>query len=164
MKLTDVFSKIFNSKPIVEKIGFSKSMMGTDEDIAMTFNVFDGLAYCEEFEGNEYVLSYPKLEFVKNCKIMLNAVKEFVGKPEEEDITITDILRSYGSLYKIESFAPQDSKEYVLNTKETEPKILHSQVGETEPKILHSQVGDNPTPTMASPHEPDYYESDVYRS
>lgn len=158
MKLTDVFSKIFNCKPIVEKIGFSKSMMGTDEDIAMTFNVFDGLAYCEDFEGNEYVLSYPKLEFVKNCKIMHNAVKEFVGKPEEEDITITDVLRSYGSLYKIESFAPQDSKEYVLNTKETEPQIIK----ETKPKVVHSQEGDNPT--MTSPQDPDYYESDVYRS
>lgn len=145
--LIDIFSKILNSKPIVEKIEFNKSMMGTDENIAMTFNVFDGLGYCEDFEGNEYILSYPKLEFVNNCKVMLNAVKEFVGIKEEDEITISDVLRSYGSLYRIEKFTFDESKTYALNTKETAPKIIQV---ETET-------------TKVTPNDTEYYEADVYR-
>ena len=78
---------------------------------------------------------------------MLNAVKEFVGIKEEDEITISDVLRSYGSLYRIEKFTFDESKTYALNTKETAPKIIQV---ETET-------------TKVTPNDTEYYEADVYR-
>ena len=151
--INEIWAKIYGKLVSTENIEFDKDMLGTDENIIMRFDIYDGFAYCADFNGKEYGLSYPTLNFIKSCKIMLNSAKDFMGLHEEDDISVTDILQSYGSLFKIETYTIPQNEIFDLNTEKTMPHIVNKEDNATEP------ISDAKSTTK----EPEYYEADVYR-
>ena len=151
--INEIWAKIYGKLVSTENIEFDKDMLGTDENIIMRFDIYDGFAYCADFNGKEYGLSYPTLNFIKSCKIMLNSAKDLMGLHEEDDISVTDILQSYGSLFKIETYTIQQNEIFDLNTEKTMPHIVNKEEDATEP------ISD----ANSTKKEPEYYEADVYR-
>lgn len=57
------------------------------------FDIYDGYAVCEDFNGCRYDMSYPQLKVVKECKEMADAVVEYINSisAEENRIKVDDI-------------------------------------------------------------------------
>lgn len=103
----------------------------------LPFVIYDGFAYCEDYNGKEYGMSFPTLAFINSSKTMSNSVRQFVDLKEEEEITVKDILVSYGSLFKIETnplFPSLMEQHYELNHKASAPKIVTPKVTTSIPQ------------------------------
>ena len=70
------------------------------EDRIMEFDIFDGFAYCGDFEGKEYFMKFPRKSFVKQSKEMEKGVRDYLELDEHEPLTETHILISYNSLFQ----------------------------------------------------------------
>ena len=64
----------------------------------MIFDIFDGFAYCPEYNGKEYYMEYPKLELIKDADVMQRSIRDSIGLSEDEEITIQHILSVYYQL------------------------------------------------------------------
>lgn len=97
----------------IEKMGYGKlvceqpirfqdtKFFGDNAKRIINFKIFDGFAYCEDFEGQELYLTYPKLEFVQACAEMQTAIKTYMSLDKHDKIGIVDILQSYCTLHKM---------------------------------------------------------------
>ena len=64
------------------------------------FEVYDGFAYCENYYGNEYTLTFPMVEFVNKSNEIQDRIKEYLGMKEDEPITVFEILQSFNEIYR----------------------------------------------------------------
>lgn len=65
----------------------------------MEFDIFDGFAYCPDFEGHEYYMDFPKTQFIKMAKQMEKNIREYINLDEHEPIKESHILMSYNTLH-----------------------------------------------------------------
>lgn len=79
-------------------ISLTDEIFGDDKHHEMCFDVFDGFAHCNNCEGKEYYMDYPKLELVKKSKRMQDSIREFMGLGDNDEIKITDIMCAYYDL------------------------------------------------------------------
>lgn len=104
MRIDDsILEKIYGKKICTQAIKFEGDIFEDNVERTIEFDVYDGFAYCGDFEGSEYYMAYPKIEFINSVKDMQNAVKDFMGLKDTEPITATDILQSYSDLHKIDA-------------------------------------------------------------
>lgn len=105
-----ILEKIYGKKLSTQAISFEGDIF--DDGVARTieFDIYDGFAYCGDFEGSEYFMAYPKIDFINSVKDMQKAVRDFMGLNDNEPITATDILQSYSDLRKIDA----DGSETVI--------------------------------------------------
>ena len=61
-----------------QKLKLSDNIFGDNKKRIMEFDIFDGFAYCADFEGKEYFMKYPKKDFVKLSKEVLSDNPLFV--------------------------------------------------------------------------------------
>lgn len=79
-----------------------KGTFGDKKKHRMHFEVYDGLAYCENYKGKEYISEFPKQSFVKtDCKEMADSVVEFNGLQNSSEITAVHIMKTYGTIQHI---------------------------------------------------------------
>lgn len=88
--LEKMYGKIVETK--------SLSIVGFDEK--PKFEIYDGFAYCPDYNGEEYVLTYPKLSFVEDSDDMQKHIKQYLNLEDETKITVLDILQTFNKLYK----------------------------------------------------------------
>ena len=77
----------------------SDNIFGDNKKRIMEFDIFDGFAYCANFEGKEYFMKYPKKDFVKLSKDMDKGVRDFLELDEHQPLTETNILVTYNTLF-----------------------------------------------------------------
>ena len=82
-----------------QRMKLSDNIFGDNKKRIMEFHIFDGFAYCPNFEGKEYFMKYPKKDFVKISKEMEKGVREFLELNEHQPLTETDILVTYNTLF-----------------------------------------------------------------
>lgn len=82
-----------------QRMKLSDNIFGDNKKRIMEFHIFDGFAYCPNFEGKEYFMKYPKKDFVKISKDMEKGVREFLELNEHQPLTETDILVTYNTLF-----------------------------------------------------------------
>lgn len=80
-------------------ISLEDKLFGDNKKHEMTFDVFDGYAHCNDCEGKEYYMLFPKLELVKKSKHMQDSIREFMELGVNDDISVTDVMCSYYELY-----------------------------------------------------------------
>ena len=81
--ITDEDLKKASQSQIIEETILSiqdKSIFGDDETHEMNFKLLDGFGYCEDYKGNSYAMSYPKL------------------KAFDKEYTLKEIAETYGKL------------------------------------------------------------------
>ena len=72
-----------------------------DKKEDMVFDVYDGIAYCSDYKGKEYIMTFPKLEFIKNCKEMANNIREHLSLNDDDTITASNIMQCYSEFIEI---------------------------------------------------------------
>lgn len=103
------------NKPIIEKFFgkmiCQKQLMIEGISIPILFNIYDGIAQ-GVYDGHEYTMEFPRLEAIKACEDLSQAVLEYCNnsdmpsKPQTlEDITALHVLVTFNTLY-------QDGKEW----------------------------------------------------
>ena len=72
---------------------------GFDEPIP--FDIYDGYAVCEDFNGCRYDMIYPQLKAIKDSKELSDAVIEYIGDIQnKKEITVIHVLMTFNTLYK----------------------------------------------------------------
>ena len=66
----------------------------------MHFEIYDGLAYCENFKGDEYVMKYPKLEFIEDSIEMQDEIRKYLDMDEKSKISVLDVLQTFNEMDK----------------------------------------------------------------
>ena len=82
-----------------QRMKLSDNIFGDNKKRIMEFDIFDGFAYCANFEGKEYFMKYPKKDFVKISKEMEKGVRDFLELDEHQPLTETNILVTYNTLF-----------------------------------------------------------------
>lgn len=99
------YGKMIDERPLSIE-GFSKKLH---------FEIYDGFAYCQDFEGSEYILKYPKMSFVKGSPDAQEAIRSYLGIDKNKDITVLDIIQRFNTFYKdgVLLEYKEDEKKYV---------------------------------------------------
>lgn len=93
--------KMTNSKYVITiKNAEIRDKAFGDKVAKMTLDIFDGFAYCPDYEGKEYVMHFPKKKFVTMSKDMEKSIREYLIMEEKDVITETEIMRSYSSIFE----------------------------------------------------------------
>lgn len=102
-KIEEKFIEKMYGKLICEQpISFvDTEFFGDNKKRVIPFKIYNGFAYCEDYNGQELFLTYPKTEFIDTCKEMAQSIREFMGLGDEEKISVVDIVQSYCQLGKI---------------------------------------------------------------
>lgn len=72
-----------------------------DKKEDMVFDVYDGIAYCEDYKGKEYIMTFPKMEFIKECTEMQKKIREHLSLKETDSITASNIMQCYSEFSEI---------------------------------------------------------------
>ena len=92
--------KMTQSKYVcTQRLKLSDNIFGDNNKRIMEFDIFDGFAYCPNFEGKEYFMKFPKKDFIKLSKEMEQGVREYLEYNEHQPLTETDILVTYNTLF-----------------------------------------------------------------
>lgn len=98
---TKDLESLYGQRICTQVIKFTDELFGDERPRSLQFDIYDGFAYCGNFEGEEYYMIYPRKEFINISIDMKQAIKEFMGLNDGDEIKITDILITYNTLYKI---------------------------------------------------------------
>jgi hypothetical protein len=94
-----IWEKFFGKKISTEKL----SLEGFNDKIP--FEIYDGYAYCEDFKGHRYEMTYPQLKAVHDSKEMADAVIEYINSISTKkietanEISVLHILTAFNTLY-----------------------------------------------------------------
>jgi len=85
--------ELLHGKMIAEKeltiLGFKNKL---------TFEIYDGFAYCPNYRGSDYCMDYPKIEFVNKSNEMQDEIRKYMNLDENDDITIYEILQTFNEM------------------------------------------------------------------
>ena len=64
----------------------------------LSFEIYDGFAYCPNYRGSEYCMKYPKVEFVNKSTEMQDEIRKYMKLDENDDITIYEIMQTFNEM------------------------------------------------------------------
>lgn len=84
----------------------------------MNFEVYDGFAYCPNYRGSEYCLTYPKIEFVNKSVAMQEEIRKYMNLDEKADITVFEILQTFNEMTRdgVRIEYDKNAKHYKVKT------------------------------------------------
>lgn len=66
----------------------------------ITFEIYDGYAYCPSYKGHEYGIEYPRIELIEKSNELQSDIREWVGLDEKAEITVFDIIQTFNVMYR----------------------------------------------------------------
>lgn len=78
-----------------QKIRLVDDAFGDNKPHIIEVLVFDGMAWCEDFKGHSYMMTYPKKSFVNLSKELSDNLKNFLELEKNATITEEHILIGY---------------------------------------------------------------------
>lgn len=89
----EVFKKYYKGNPIKLQL----NIVGYD---LIPFDIYDGYATCQDFNGKRFDMTYPQLKIVRESKELADEIMTKCPKiTRKEEITIINILMTYNTLY-----------------------------------------------------------------
>lgn len=67
------------------------------------FDIYDGYAVCNDFEGHRYDMAYPQMAAIKESEELANAIIDYIKSPKVtnvDEISVIDILITFNTLYQ----------------------------------------------------------------
>lgn len=85
----------------------------------LNFEIYDGYAYCPDYKGSEYVLIYPKMQFVRNSAEAQDAIREYLGLDKDKELTVLDVIQRFNTFLKdgVSLEYNQETKKYTEKNK-----------------------------------------------
>ena len=83
-----------------QRISLKDPLLGDNNRHVLVFDIFDGYAYCADYNGDEYDMVFPRLKFVNKSKDMSSEVRKYLNLPENTILTVEHILMAYNTLRK----------------------------------------------------------------
>lgn len=97
-------SKIWE-KHLGKKVGTEKlSIEGFKNQIP--FEIYDGYAYCENYKGHRYEMTYPQLKAIRESEEMATAVINYINEISDkklesaDEISVIHVLIAFNTLYR----------------------------------------------------------------
>ena len=75
-------------------------LFGDENEHTLTFDIFDGFAYCHDYNGEEYYLEYPVKSLIDDANNMQKTIRETLNLNDDKELTILDIIATYSTLKK----------------------------------------------------------------
>lgn len=69
-------------------------------DTSMDWEVYDGFAYCPDYNGDEYSMIYPRIQFINESKGAQETIRKELELKDDSEITIMDIISTFNELFK----------------------------------------------------------------
>lgn len=85
-----------------QRIKLADKILGDNKKHILEFDIFDGFAYCADYQGKEYYMIFPQKDFVKLSKEIEKNAREFLSLDEHEPLKEEHLLASYNTLYSNE--------------------------------------------------------------
>lgn len=82
-----------------QKIKLSDPIFGDDAAHILEFDIFDGFAYCSNYKGKEYYMTFPRTSFMDLAKGMKDEVISHLSLPKGAKIGEKELLATYNELY-----------------------------------------------------------------
>lgn len=99
LKISDI-EKMTQTKYIcTQQIKLTDDVLGDNKTHIMEFDIFDGFAYCRNYEGKEYYMIAPKKEFISLSKEMEKGIRDFLKMGDAEPITSESAIAAYNTLF-----------------------------------------------------------------
>jgi hypothetical protein len=73
--------------------------LGDEEEHELRFDIFDGFAYCPDFNGKEVYMNFPTLAFIRKSADSQQRLREFLGLTDTEEIRVEHIMSAYNLIY-----------------------------------------------------------------
>lgn len=65
------------------------------------FDIYDGYAVCEDYNGHVIEMQYPQMKAINDSKQFADAIMEYVGNIESADeISVLHILLTFNTIYQ----------------------------------------------------------------
>lgn len=75
-----------------------QEVFGDKQTHTLNFDVWDGYAYCYDYEGKEYEMTYPKKSLINLSPEMTKTIKTNCELGDDDKIEIIHILTTYNVL------------------------------------------------------------------
>lgn len=98
--LETLFGKMIEEREL-EVSGFKKPL---------TFEIYDGYAYCPDFKGHEYGIEYPRLSLIEKSKELQEDIRKRVKLNEDDPINIIHVIQTFNMVYRDGVNVSYDSK------------------------------------------------------
>lgn len=82
-----------------QKIKLSDPIFGDDAHHVLEFDIFDGFAYCPDYNGKEFYMTFPKTSFMALAKEMKGEIMLHLSLPSGCTIGAKELLATYNTLY-----------------------------------------------------------------
>jgi hypothetical protein len=82
-----------------QKIKLADEVLGDNKKHILEFDIFDGFAYCANYQGKEYFMTFPKKEFIALSADMTKTAREYLNLDEHEPLREEHLLASYNTLH-----------------------------------------------------------------
>ena len=90
-----IFEKMYGKKVCTEKLnveGYKKPIQ---------FDIYDGYAVCEDYDGHVIEMQYPQMKAVNESKQFADAIMEYVGNIESADeISVLHTLLTFNTIFQ----------------------------------------------------------------
>lgn len=70
------------------------------------FEIYDGYAYCENYKGHRYDMTYPQLKAIKDSEEMATAVMNYINEISDkklesvDEISVIHVLIAFNTLHR----------------------------------------------------------------
>ena len=88
--LEHLFGKMIEERPL-EIVGFKKPI---------SFEIYDGYAYCPDYYGNEYAIEFPLTSLVEKSTELQSDIRDWMNLEETAKITIYDIIQTFNVMFR----------------------------------------------------------------
>ena len=94
-----------NEEKAIEKM-FGKKVCSMELNVEgfptkIPFDIYDGYAVCEDYNGHKIEMQYPQMKAVKDGKEFAEAIMEYIGNIESADeISVLHILLTFNTIYQ----------------------------------------------------------------
>ena len=99
---------IFSHKSMYGNVIMTSDIVLNDEPVfgdkknhTLEFEIWDGMAYCFDHEGHEYIMTYPKKSIINLSTDMSNAIRQHLELSDDDKIEVVHILMTYNKLSKV---------------------------------------------------------------
>lgn len=89
-----IFEKMYGKKVATEKLNIEGYKQ------AIPFDIYDGYAICPKFRGHRYDMTYPQMKAVKDSKELSDAIVEYCGLNNADEITVIHVLITFNTFYE----------------------------------------------------------------